>query len=58
MSDVRIVALHQDERRAVLKILEHALAGNETDDPEMLQGVAEMILNARRADEFGGLNDA
>ena len=57
MSDVRIVALHKAEREWLLKQLVKAVL-TDKPDVEMRNDIAEMLLRAKRADEFGGLNDA
>lgn len=57
MSDVRIVALHRAERELAAAYLREAVVKDEAER-ELLNDVAEMLLKAKRADEFGGLSDA
>lgn len=57
VTDVRVLALHREEREAVRAKLLEAIAKGE-DEGGHLQDVAEMLLKAKRARDFGGLNDA
>lgn len=58
MSDVRVVALHKEERRAVRALLLEAVKDGKDEDG-MLQGVAEMLLKTTlRGGELEALRDA